>query len=485
MIKRKFKLIYGLATAAALAVSVTVLAMPQDHIWKAQHETAQAKPVCTQHDDSVFCSHLPVISIETNGQEIPGMQREKDVITTDVKVYDSQTANNHLTDQPALTMLANIRYRGNSSLHFDKHSYYFKTVNENGEAEDYSIMGMPEHSDWVLNGPFLDKTLMRNYMAMNLYGKISGYAPRVRYCELWLDGSYQGVYLMMERVSQGEERVNITQTDEDDPFCSYIIRLDRGDTPENELNSFSEYAMKLSPDTPLNKFAINVEYPGALNLTEEKKAYIEDDLSRIEKAIYSYDYDSKEYGYTALLDVDSFVDYFIFNEFLQNYDAGAYSTYFYKDIRGKLTAGPVWDFNNACDNYMETAFDGTGFSLQDGYLYFMLMKDEKFVEKIIERYRELREGVLSEEYLMDFIDDTEAYLGDAVDRNYSVWGYSFQAEKLDNWNRLLPVHRNPSSYEEAVEDLKKFLVKRGDWMDENIENLRQYCHESANKRFNH
>ena len=58
----------------------------------------------------------------------------------------------------------------------------------------------------------------------------------------------------------------------------------------------------------------------------------------------------------------------------------------------------------------------------------MLMKDEKFVEKIIERYRELREGVLSEEYLMDFIDDTEAYLGDAVDRNYSVWGYSF-AEK--------------------------------------------------------
>ena len=86
---------------------------------------------------------------------------------------------------------------------------------------------------------------------------------------------------------------------------------------------------------------------------------------------------------------------------------------------------------------------------------------------------------------MDFIDDTEAYLGDAVDRNYSVWGYSFQAEKLDNWNRLLPVDRNPSSYEEAVEDLKKFLVKRGDWMDENIENLRQYCHESANKRFNH
>ena len=126
MIKRKFKLIYGLATAAALAVSVTVLAMPQDHIWKAQHETAQAKPVCTQHDDSVFCSHLPVISIETNGQEIPGMQREKDVITTDVKVYDSQTANNHLTDQPALDYAGQYQVQGNSSLHFDKHSYYFK-----------------------------------------------------------------------------------------------------------------------------------------------------------------------------------------------------------------------------------------------------------------------------------------------------------------------------------------------------------------------
>ena len=65
---------------------------------------------------------------------------------------------------------------------------------------------------------------MRNYMAkVNLYGKISGHAPRVRYCELWLDGSYQGA--SDDGACLWEERVNITQTDEDDPFCSYIIRL--------------------------------------------------------------------------------------------------------------------------------------------------------------------------------------------------------------------------------------------------------------------
>ena len=64
-------------------------------------------------------------------------------------------------------------------------------------------------------------------------------------------------------------------------------------------------------------------------------------MSFIEKSLYSYDYDTADYGYWNTLDVDSFVDYFLFNEFTMNYDAGSYSTYLYKDLRGKLTIGPL------------------------------------------------------------------------------------------------------------------------------------------------
>lgn len=481
---RRYRAIYAVATAAVLAVAAAFAVLPEDHQWVHQHLEAQQKEPCS-HSEDLFCSHLPVVSIETGGQQIPGLQQEKDVITTQMEVFDSQEKNNHLTDQPTLSLQANIRYRGNSSLYFDKHSYYVKTVDQSGNGADYPLLGMPEHCDWALNGPFLDKTLIRNYLSMNLYGEMTGYAPRVRFCELWLNGEYQGVYLLMERVSQGLDRVNITEYEDGDPFTSYIVRLDRGDTPLNEMNAFGEYAMKIRPDTETNTYAMNVEYPGSQTLTPELKEYIERDLSQIEKAIYSYDYDDDQYGYEDLLDVDSFVDYFVFNEFVQNYDAGLYSTYFYKDIRGKLHIGPIWDFNNAYDNYVEEERGGTGFGLTEYYLYTMLLKDEEFVERVIQRYRQLRETVLSEEYLMEYIDDTVVYLGDAVDRNFQVWGYSFDPLQVSQDFRLDPISRNPATYEEAVGDLKEFLEFRGNWLDAHIENLRQFCHESAVKQYNH
>ena len=54
-------------------------------------------------------------------------------------------------------------------------------MDENGEELDVSLLGMPEGHSWALNGPFLDKTLIRNYMCMNISAEVMGYAPRVRF----------------------------------------------------------------------------------------------------------------------------------------------------------------------------------------------------------------------------------------------------------------------------------------------------------------
>ena len=80
----------------------------------------------------------------------------------------------------------------------------------------------------------------------------------------------------------------------------------------------------------------------------------------------------------------------------------------------------------------------------------------------------------------NYIDETIAYLGGAIDRNFQVWGYSFES-----YRPLQPEGRNPDSYEEAVEQLKDFCIQRGAWMDEHIDTLRQYSHPSKNKKFNH
>ena len=105
--------------------------------------------------------------------------------------------------------------------------------------------------------------------------------------------------------------------------------------------------------------------------------------------------------------------------------------------------------------------------------------DEDFTDALIKRYRELRGTFLSEEYLNDYIDSCIDYLGPAIERNFEKWGYTFEEEN----DVLSPTWRNPRSYDEAIESLKSFIAERGEWMDENIESLRQYSAESKIKKF--
>ena len=121
------------------------------------------------------------------------------------------------------------------------------------------------------------------------------------------------------------------------------------------------------------------------------------------------------------------------------------------------------------------------FEMQNKLWFIMLTKDKDFIETVISRYRELRSngGVLSEEYLLNYIDETIEYLGPAIDRNFEKWGYSFNDDTL-----LFPAERNLHSYNEAVSQLKNFIIERGRWMDDNIEALRQYSAESKVKKYN-
>lgn len=220
---------------------------------------------------------------------------------------------------------------------------------------------------------------------------------------------------------------------------------------------------------------MDIIYPKVDETNQEWNEYIAQDISEFEKALYSFDFNQ----YDKYIDTDSFVDYFIINEFTQNYDAMNLSTYIYKDIRGKLKIC-IWDFNSACDNYKHSTLMNYDFDFYNNLWYKMLLKDEKFVNKIINRYKELRKTYLNEEYLLNYIDETIDYIGDAKDRNFSVWGYSFLPE-----NDMLEEGRKIASYEEAVDQMKNFIKERGKWLDEHIEELHQFSHPSTNKKYIH
>ena len=282
---------------------------------------------------------------------------------------------------------------------------------------------------------------------------------------------------MMETITNGENcRIDVSEPVDGTTQTGYLLRLDRGSSTEiKNINNFTEYTYRLAVGRPQ---VINIVYPRSGDLTQELADAIEQDFSDFEKSLYSYDYDTHDYGYYYEIDIDSFIDYFLLTEFTANYDAGSLSTYIYKDIGGKYKM-VVWDYNSACDNYNYSVIEPQHFRMQNAVWFFMLMKDEYFTESTINRYRELRATYFNEEYLNQYIDDVVAYLGDAPDRNFEVWGYTLYDDMIE------PEERNPRSFEEAVQQIKDFINVRGTWLDEYIETITQYSHYSKNKKFNH
>lgn len=439
-----------------------------------QHIAFKNKNLCSSNEES-FCTHLPIVSIDTNNQEIPGEKREGKFITTNIKIINNKKGGNHLSDKAELNNLANIRYRGHSSVHFDKKSYLIKFINKNGEEDKEEVIGMPKHDEWVLYGPFVDKTLIRNYLWYNISSKIMESAPNSKFCELFVDDEYMGLYLMVESPSRGDSsRMKITKNRHNTNYTSYILRLDRGSNDGlSNLNTFSMYTYFIPTQ-------VELIYPGKNTITDELKEYITNDFSKFEKALFSYDFKSNLYGYPTYINIDSFVDYYLINEFTQNYDATTYSTYIYKDLKGKYNMY-VWDFNNSCDNYIEQPIDRKVFGLNEGAWYFMLMKDKSFTDKVINRYRYLRKNYFSYEYLNKYIDETIDYLGPAIQRNFEKWNYSFEDEN----DLLIGEERHIHSYEEAVNQLKTFIKDRGDFLDKHIDAINLFSHESKIKKFLH
>lgn len=487
----KYRTVGVLAMALMLLVAVTANALDRESPTHRvhQHLTARQPDAGCDCDGSELCTHLPLVIIDTGGVEIPGKpivdenNHEVGVTTTEedetmlharISVMSRDDQNHHPSDQPDLESELLIRIRGNSSRYFDKSSYLLRLVNSDGSYRNEEVIGMAPHYEWALHGPYLDKSLIRNYMWYNIGGEIMGYAPNVRFCEVILNGEYMGLYVMTETLTNGEDcRLDISEPIDGSNQTGYLLRLDRGsNTSIKNIKTLTNYIYR-------NMQHIDIQYPRSGDLTPELADAIAQDFSDFEKALYSYDYDTNDYGYYNDIDVQSFIDYFIINEFTTDYDLGWLSTYLYRDIGGKYKM-VIWDFNSACDNYEKTTLEPRRFEMQLCVWYYMLMKDEAFVERLVDRYRELRETYLDTDYLSQYIDDTVAYLGDAVERNFQVWGYTF-----DEYLPLEPVERNPKDHAAAVEQIRDFIQHRGAWMEEHIDVLLQYSHESKNKKFNH
>lgn len=428
-----------------------------------------------------FHSQLPIVVMKLEGPvtEYKSFKESREIIYEELEPYvdgeisifskEEYGGENYLTDQPAYTSKIEIKKRGHTSFSYDKSQYRIKTVTEDGMENKADVLGMGEGDEWVLNGSMADKSMMRNYLPLRIASEAggSGMSLDSRYCEVLLETEkgyeYQGVYLLMETAARGENRVDIDPSKTGKAYTSYIVRRDRYTGFDVMLDTFGRLS-------GLSEEWIGVKYPPEAKMTEKQKQFIEEDFSRTEAVIYSED-ENVFKTYDRYIDLDSFVDYFLINEFFGNYDAGNHSTYMYKNSGGKLQIGPVWDFDQAMNNYFAEEMDAETLAFQTKPFFKQLCRDKRFIDCLKERYSVLRRGPLSEEHVKETITEIQAYLKNAQKREWYRWS----ADYLDGG------FSNIHNY--YLQDYTKdgvVISRFNDIYEQEIYNIRTYLHQHGN-----
>lgn len=447
--------------------------------------------------DESFTSHLPLIIIDTQGQEIINYKKYDRLTNSFVEpkgidpyipitlsVIDNENHVNVLSDNHSIESLGKIKIRGNnsSSSEYPKFQYSIKLLDAEGNSNKESLLGFGAESSWIINPTIKDTSYIRNYLAYNIAGMIEPFQPDVRYCEVIFKNvnsyEYGGLYMLYEPIRVSENRVDIHKNESKYGLgLGYLLRKDRLDEKGVTLYTWATekgYYDMGGKGSLSDKAFFTLEYPQNENVNQEIIDSVNAQISQIEKILYSQD-KNQLMTIDQYLDLKSFADYFIINEFFGNYDAGMYSTYLYKSPSGKLKMGPYWDFDGAMDNSAKNMVIIDSFVLQSYPWFENLMQIQHFVELVEDRYRELRSTILSEEYLNTFIDETQQYLGNAIIRDRNAYDqYVYDLQRLIEPDSDLIIDRRRYNVEDETLRVKDYLHDHGDYMDKHIEYLGSY-----------
>lgn len=407
-----------------------------------------------------FTSNLPIVVLEM------GQGRSEDGTLVKARFINTQEGRASLAGKAEFDGLAAIRARGHSTRDLPKRSYNLHTLDASTNQNKVGLLGLPAEEDWVLYAPFEDKTMMRDVLAYELARRMGHYAPRTRYVELFLKRGngevtmrdYHGVYVLVEKIKRGKNRVNIQKLGPEDNSAEkisggYILKRDHHDDDGSRFNS--------SHGGPW--FYV---YPRSQNISSEQKRWIRNYMNKFEGALYGDDFKDPEEGYAAYLDVDAFIDLHWLIELSKNVDGFRYSSYLTKERDEKIKPGPAWDWNRAFGNanyYGGNQTRGWYWGVlrpNEISWHHRLREDPAYVRRCAARWIELRKTVFDPKNISELIDQIAADLEQAQRRNFQRW--PILGEHVSS-NSFVG-----DSYKEEVEWLKKWVRDRVAWIDKQV-----------------
>jgi formylmethanofuran dehydrogenase subunit D len=427
---------------------------------------------------TVDSTNIPLVIINTQDSIIAASK-----VNGTIKIIDNGPGKmNHPGDAPVYSSNIGVKYHGSFSLYFPQKSYAFETRDALNNSVNVSLLGLPAENDWILLQHYNDKSFVRNTLTFRLFQEMGHYASRAKYCEMYVNNHYMGVYTLIENIKRDKNRVNIakmtaTSNVGDSLTGGYIFKVDNigaDDITWNSSHAPTGYSV--------GSVQFIYSYPKSEDITTQQKNYLKNYVDTFENAIFGNGYTDPRYGYNKYLDVQSFVDYFITGEFTRNIDAYKKSAFFFKDNisnGGLIHAGPVWDFDWAYKNFsecFENTLDGSGWAYK---IYdcspwpvppawtMRLVSDTVFANKCHDRYFQLRKTILSIPQINFYIDSIANLLDGPQKRHYALWNTLGKRPGVEILGTP-EIDSFPKTYQGEVAKLKKWISQRLDFLDANM-----------------
>ncbi len=444
-----------------------------------------------------FSSNLPVLVLDsfnvavdsTTNPANPRPYRFTQAMVYDV---DPATGKASLGNAPSLISRAATHVRGQSSSGYPQRPYALEFWKDTSDTDkNVALLGMPADSDWVLQTLYTDKTFQRNHLMQQLMMETNGAGPghRSRFVEVFFnqDGTtcsysdYRGVYLVMERIKRGNNRLRIEKLNREMTETSklsggYIFRKDK--TPWE--NPFTPPTVSGSTWNGLTYDIVEPEPP-----TTAQKNWLQNYINQTDIAVMqsSFATPSSPNYYARWLDPASFIDKQIFMETCKESDSYIFSYYYYKDRGQPLKADLIWDVDRSLGNSnygsADNAFGWRWWTAGSGYAYLpRLFQDPEFTIAYWDRWWSLRQGLFSTASLMARIENNALLLTNGTDpalvtnnaaplqqnpaarhfRRYATLGANIYAQAP-----IGQVDRN--TYRKELDYMKTWLTARLGWID--------------------
>lgn len=385
----------------------------------------------------------PVIYIDAKGKHVD----KNDYVKCTVNIESSNEKENRSG------LKAQIRGRGNSTWgYYEKKPYRLKF------DEKIDLFGMGKARDWVLLANTVDMSMLRNLTVYRMAQEFEGcrYTTDCEFVHVYLNDNYLGLYLAVEQVEEGKNRVEIgdgTNPDgtpaapEDTGFLLEVGGAadwgDKGFEPKSYKRVSAKYTVIKSPEADV--------------LTKEQQKYIQDYFDQVQKAISKDDFETL----CELVDIQSFVDSFICTQYILAGDMG-YCYFAYKEPGGKLFLGPLWDYDQSsgCSEHGGTNYEGYAAASPHSW-YQKLITNDQFQALVVESWMEHYDYIHSIPEMLYEIAET--YRAD-IDLNYERWeGFLGSVQ----WRSVEPLI-GMTEYSDHVDYLVTWLNNRVDWMERDL-----------------